>query len=96
MEMNADKLVRVLPAMAAEPSLQPAADREANAKAAAEAERQSRYRLVIEQGGQVGSFVYKTLDRETGEVVQQLPSEQVLKMRQSEDYGVGSVINTTV
>jgi flagellar protein FlaG len=96
MEMNADKLVRVLPAMAAEPSLQPGADREANAKAAAEAVRQSRYRLVIEQGGQVGSFVYKTLDRETGEVVQQLPSEQVLKMRQSEDYGVGSVINTTV
>lgn len=82
--------------MAAEPSLQPAADREANARAAADAERQSRYRLVIEQGGQVGSFVYKTLDRETGEVVQQLPSEQVLKMRQSEDYGVGSVINTTV
>lgn len=94
--MNAEKLVSVLPALAAEPNPRPSADREANARAAADAERQARFRLVIEHGAQVGSFVYKTMDRETGEVVQQLPSEQVLKMRQSEDYGVGSVINTTV
>lgn len=94
--MNADKIVRVAPALAAEPSPQPGADREANAKAAADAEHQSRYRLVIEQGAQAGSFVYKTLDRETGEVVQQLPSEDVLRMRQRDDYGVGAVINTTV
>jgi flagellar protein FlaG len=94
--MNADKVVQVLPALAAEPSPQSGADREANARVAADAERLARYRLVIEQGAQAGSFVYKTLDRETGEVVQQLPSEEVLKMRQRDDYGVGAVINTTV
>jgi flagellar protein FlaG len=94
--MNTDKVERVLPVLAAEPSPQSGADREAKARVAADAERLSRYRLVIEQGAQVGSFVYKTLDRETGEVVQQLPSEEVLKMRQRGDYGVGAVINTTV
>ena len=56
----------------------------------------ARYRLVIEQGPRAGSFVYKTLDRETGEVVQQLPSEEVLKLREQDRYGVGAVINTTV
>ncbi|MDP3079949.1 MAG: flagellar protein FlaG [Brevundimonas sp.] len=39
--------------------------------------------------------MYKTLDRETGEIVRQLPSEEVLKLRQRDDYGVGAVINTT-
>ena len=94
--MNAEKIVRVAPVLTADSTAQPGADREANTRAAAEAERQSRYRLVIEQGAQAGSVGYKTLDRETGEVVQQLPSEDVLRMRQRDDYGVGAVINTTV
>ena len=33
---------------------------------AQEAERAARYRLVIEEGPQSGSFIYKTLDRITG------------------------------
>jgi hypothetical protein len=28
--------------------------------------------------------------------VRQLPSEEVMQMRQRDDYGVGAVINTTV
>lgn len=94
--MNADATIRAVPTPVAEPSLQSGTDRETGFKAAADAERLARYRLVIEQGPRAGSFVYKTLDRETGEVVRQLPSEDVLKMRQRDDYGVGAVINTTV
>ncbi len=94
--MNADATIRAVPAVKAETPLQSGADQESNSRAAADAERQARYRLVIEQGSRAGSFVYKTLDRETGEVVQQLPSEEVLKLRQRDEYGVGAVINTTV
>ena len=94
--MNAEKSTRAVPVFVAEPSLQSGADHQPNSRAAADAERLARYRLVIEQGSRAGTFVYKTLDRETGEVVQQLPSEEVLKMRQRDDYGVGAVINTTV
>ncbi|MBU1538653.1 MAG: flagellar protein FlaG [Alphaproteobacteria bacterium] len=94
--MNADASIRAVPAVKAETPLPSGSDHQSNSRGAADAERQARYRLVIEQGPQAGSFVYKTLDRETGEVVQQLPSEEVLKMRQREGYGVGSVINTAV
>ena len=94
--MNADASVRAVPAVNAEAPLQSGADHEANSRAAADVERLARYRLVIEQGPRAGSFVYKTLDRETGEVVRQLPSEEVLTLRQRDDYGVGAVINTTV
>lgn len=94
--MNAEQAIRAAPAVVVEPSLQSGTDHEAKSRAAADAERLARYRLVIEQGSRPGSFVYKTLDRETGEVVRQLPSEEVLKMRQRDDYGVGAVINTTV
>lgn len=94
--MNADASIRAVGAVKAEAPLQSGSDNEANSRAAADAERQARYRLVIEQGPRTGSFVYKTLDRETGEVVRQLPSEDVLEMRQRADYDVGAVINTTV
>ena len=95
-EMNADATIKAVSAVKAEAPLPSGADHQANSRAAAEAQRLARYRLVIEQGSRPGSFVYKTLDRETGEVVRQLPSEQVVKLRQSDDYDVGAVVNTTV
>ena len=52
------------------------------------------YRLVIEEDEASGSFVYKTLDRRTGEVVNQFPREQMLKMAQDIDYEAGAVITT--
>ncbi|HRO31835.1 MAG TPA: flagellar protein FlaG [Brevundimonas sp.] len=61
-----------------------------------EAERAARYRLVIEEGPQKGSFVYKTLDRVTGEVVRQLPREDVVRMMDEGRYSAGTVIDTTV
>jgi flagellar protein FlaG len=64
-------------------------------KSAQDVAKAARYRLVIEEGPQNGSFIYKTMDRETGEVIRQFPREQVVKMMQSETYGAGSVIDTT-
>lgn len=53
-----------------------------------------RYRLVIEPGTTSGSYVYKTLDRVTGEVVRQLPREEVVRLRDDAGYGAGQVIDT--
>jgi flagellar protein FlaG len=60
-----------------------------------EAEQFARYRLVIEEGPRAGAFIYKTLDRVTGEIVRQLPREQVVEMMQASDYSAGRVIDTS-
>ncbi|HEY2750576.1 flagellar protein FlaG [Phenylobacterium sp.] len=51
-------------------------------------------RLVIEEDKAAGSYVYKTIDRRTGEVIQQLPRDQVLKLREALDYEAGDVVRT--
>lgn len=51
-------------------------------------------RLVIEESGEAGGFVYKTIDRRSGEVVLQLPREEVLRLRDAEAYAAGDVIAT--
>lgn len=65
-----------------------------DSRASQDAERAARYRLVIEEGP-TGSFIYKTMDRVTGEVVKQLPREQIVDLMQTAEYSSGSVINTT-
>ncbi|CAN7405982.1 flagellar protein FlaG [Brevundimonas sp. LjRoot202] len=80
-------------------AVQPAAASDAggdfhDSRFAQEAERAARYRLVIEEGPHSGSFIYKTLDRITGEVVKQLPREQVVDLMQAVQYSAGSVIDT--
>lgn len=57
------------------------------------AQDEADLRLVIEEGGVAGSYVYKTVNRITGEVVSQLPREEVLRMRDAARYEVGSVVN---
>jgi flagellar protein FlaG len=59
-----------------------------------EAEQAARYRLVIEEGPKSGSFIYKTMDRVTGEVVKQFPREQVVDLMRSAEYSAGAVIDT--
>ena len=49
-------------------------------------------RLVIEDDKAAGCFVYKVIDRKTGEVVQQTPSAQMVKLRESDGYLAGDVI----
>ena len=50
-------------------------------------------RLIIEEDP-AGGYVYKTVDRKTGQVVQQLPRDEVLRMREHVDYHAGGVIRT--
>ncbi len=56
-------------------------------------EKVADFRLVIEEDPATGSFVYKTLDRRTGEVVNQFPREQMLRLRDAENYAPGKVFN---
>jgi len=53
-------------------------------------------RLVIEDDEVTGTYVYKTIDRRTGKVVQQYPREQILKLREASDYTAGAVIKAKV
>jgi flagellar protein FlaG len=55
---------------------------------------QSQFRLIIEEDQASGAFVYKTLDRNTGEVVLQFPREEMLKLRDRTGYQAGAVIRT--
>lgn len=49
-------------------------------------------RLVIEDDKKAGCFVYKIVNRVTGEIVQQTPQEQIVKLRESDGYLAGDVI----
>jgi flagellar protein FlaG len=51
-------------------------------------------RLIIEEDKASGSYVYKTVNRLTGEVLMQLPRDDVLKMHERIDYQAGAVIRT--
>jgi flagellar protein FlaG len=51
-------------------------------------------RLVIEEDQVCGTYVYKTINRRTGEVVQQLPREEVMRLRDAVAYAAGDVIRT--
>jgi len=53
-------------------------------------------RLVIEEDRASGLFIYKTIDRRTGDVVLQLPREEVVRMHEAERYEAGSLIKTAV
>ncbi|MFN3558204.1 MAG: flagellar protein FlaG [Brevundimonas sp.] len=65
-----------------------------DSRAQQEADQAARYRLVIEEGPKSGSFIYKTMDRLTGEIVKQFPREQVVDLMRSADYSAGAVIDT--
>ncbi|MBL0948457.1 MAG: flagellar protein FlaG [Brevundimonas sp.] len=52
--------------------------------------------MVIEQSARKGVFIYKVLDRETGEVVRQLPREEVARLGSHKGYAPGTVINTSL
>ncbi|MFT4075436.1 MAG: flagellar biosynthesis protein FlaG [Asticcacaulis sp.] len=53
-------------------------------------------RLSVDQDPETGDFIYKSIDRVTGEVVRIMPSRELLKLRQSGNYQAGSVIKTDV
>lgn len=53
-----------------------------------------QYRLTIEEGP--GGFVYKMRDQITGEVIRQIPREDLLKFKSGSDAGRGVVFDTRV
>ena len=53
-------------------------------------------RLTVDKDPKSGEWIYKAIDRYTGEVVKQLPRQELLDMRNSSDYKAGSVIKTDV
>ena len=92
METNA-KLSLVAPVPVSAPAI--TGNEQPAPKAANDGEPATQYRLVIEEGPTRGSFIYKTLDSATGEVVRQFPREQVLRLAEAQKYDAGAVINTT-
>ena len=60
----------------------------------AKAPDQVQMRLVIEMDQASGSYVYKTINRLTGEVLSQLPRAAVLKLKNEAQYVAGHVIRT--
>lgn len=78
------------PSAASQPSA-PAPESSASA-----ASTTSDLRLVIEDDEKAGCFVYKTINWRTGEVVQQLPREQLIKLREADYYAAGDVFKTSV
>lgn len=52
------------------------------------------YRLVIEEGPRPGAFVYKTIDRVTGETIRQFPREELVKLGETPGYSAGQVAST--
>ncbi|MBA4792911.1 MAG: flagellar protein FlaG [Phenylobacterium sp.] len=51
--------------------------------------------MIIEEDPNHGLYVYKTVDRRTGEVVSQIPREELLKLRDDPEYEAGDVVKTT-
>ena len=92
MQSNA-KLVSV-GAVGVQPATAPGSGGFQRSRFAEDAERAARYRLVIEEGPDAGSFIYKTIDRVTGEVIRQLPREQLIELIDTPQYSAGSVIDT--
>jgi flagellar protein FlaG len=67
-------------------------DTSTTAERAAQSQDPVDMRLVIEEDKATNSYVYKTVNRLTGEVIQQLPRDQVLKLREQIDYEAGDVV----
>ena len=53
-------------------------------------------RLTVDKDPDTGDWIYKAIDRYTGEVVRVLPRQELAKMRESSNYQAGSVIKTDV
>ncbi|TAL38578.1 flagellar protein FlaG [Phenylobacterium sp.] len=71
-----------------------AAERKAEVDAPKKGPDEAEMRLVIELDKASGSYVYKTINRLTGEVLSQLPRAEVLKLRNEAQYAAGDVIST--
>ncbi len=53
-------------------------------------------RLVIQEGAEAGLFVYTILDRTSGQVMLQIPYEDLAQLAARPDYEAGRVVDTKV
>lgn len=53
-------------------------------------------RLVIQEGTMAGLFIYTILDRASGQVMLQIPREDLAQLAARPDYEAGQVIDTKV
>ncbi len=51
-------------------------------------------RLTVDKDPNTGTWIYKAINRDTGEVVSELPQQSLLEMKNSQGYQAGSVITT--
>ncbi len=63
--------------------------------AAPDAASNANQRLMIQESGELGVFVYTILDRTTGQVINQIPFKAAVDMANHPDYAAGKVISTT-
>jgi flagellar protein FlaG len=94
MDTNAKPVSVGLSPIASVEPIGPAAQGTTRDRAAREAERVAHYRLVIEEGPAKGTFVYKTLNSDTGEVIRQFPREEVVRLSAADTYAKGMVADT--
>jgi flagellar protein FlaG len=57
---------------------------------------QADLRLIIEESGEAGHYVYVVMDQRTGKVISRLPRDEVLRMRDQSGYSAGAVFNGKV
>ena len=58
-----------------------------------EATDQADLRLIIEESGEDGGFIYTIVDRRTGKIVRRLSREEVLRLREKSNYAAGAVFD---
>jgi flagellar protein FlaG len=61
--------------------------------AATDSSNPADLRLIIEEAGQPGSYVYTIVDQRTGKIVSQLPRDEVLRLKEQANYASGAVFN---
>jgi flagellar protein FlaG len=95
MAANVDKIASVALSLNQSPKQQTDAEpKEKPAPPPPDAPVIGDYRLVIEEDPAARTFVYKTIDRATGQVVSQIPREQLLKLKEDPLYTAGDVLKT--
>jgi hypothetical protein len=57
---------------------------------------QADLRLIIEETGEAGHYVYTVVDRRTGKVISRRPRDEVLRLRGEDGYSAGTVFNGKV
>lgn len=94
----------VVPTTAADPSLgtgAPQADPAAQPAATpppAEASttvNPADLRLIIDEIGSPGNYLYTVVDQRTGKIISQLPQDQLVRLKEHPNYDPGAVFNGT-